>query len=295
MTVTRSLTPAQWEQYDRDGFLLLGRVSEDGELAALNARVDDLMQGRVQYGPGLLMQLDPSAGASGASEYGAYAQVNVEVAGQTVGFKGPSMAYRKIGEAQAGLEVDPLFAAFQSGPLFQDITARVYGAGTPIAIYRSMVMAKPSGDLGGGTPLPWHQDGGDWWALSEDPLCFVWTALSDATIANGAVQVVRGSHKLGLLSKRGHTLTPEGLAAVVEPAEAHGDVVDVELKAGEAFLCHNFTVHRSGINTTAGARRGFSANYVRASTRVLIPKPELAGPLGEPGTAFPDVVFAATA
>ena len=32
---------------------------------------------------------------------------------------------------------------------------------------------------------------------------------------------------------------------------------------------------------------GFSANYIDARTRVLDPKPALAGPLGEPGSAFP--------
>lgn len=93
-------------------------------------------------------------------------------------------------------------------------------------------MAKPSNDLGGGTPLPWHQDGGDWWALDRDPLVFVWTALTAASKENGAVQVVRGSHKMGLLSRRGHTLSSDDVAAV---CEAHPErVVDVELPAGHA-------------------------------------------------------------
>jgi hypothetical protein len=68
---------------------------------------------------------------------------------------------------------------------------------------------------GGGTPLPWHQDGGEHWALDRDPLMFVWIALTQvragvcfsrlccrsfppklahlwaqATRANGAVQVI---------------------------------------------------------------------------------------------------------
>ncbi len=86
--------------------------------------------------------------------------------------------------------------------IYRHICARVYGAHASIGIYRAMVMQKPPGDLGGGSPLPWHQDGGDWWCLDRDPLCFVWLALSKATASNGAVQVVRGSHRLGLLSAR---------------------------------------------------------------------------------------------
>ena len=194
-----------------------------------------------------------------------------------------SFCARRVGEAQAGLEVDPLFLAFMRKPLMRHVCARVYGAHAPIAVYRAMVMAKPASDLGGGTPLPWHQDGGDWWALDRDPLCFLWLALSRATEANGAVQVVRGSHKRGLLSRRGHTLGEGDVAAIV----GGGEVVDVVLQPGQAFLCHNWVVHRSGVNTTAEGRRGFSVNYIDARTRVCSPKPALAGPLGVAGEGFP--------
>ncbi len=32
------------------------------------------------------------------------------------------------------------------------------GAHAGVSVYRAMVMSKPENDLGGGTPLPWHQD-----------------------------------------------------------------------------------------------------------------------------------------
>jgi ectoine hydroxylase-related dioxygenase (phytanoyl-CoA dioxygenase family) len=177
-------------------------------------------------------------------------------------------------------------------PLFRAICARVYGAHAPIAVYRAMVMSKPAGELGGGTPLPWHQDGGNWWALDRDPLCFVWLALTEASAENGAVEVVRGSHKRGLLSQRGHTLSAELVERLVEGCAAE-DRVQVLLKPGQAFLCHNWTIHRSGTNVTGTARRGFSCNYIDARTRVLDPKPADAGDLGKAGEGFP-VVFEAS-
>ena len=288
------LTEAQWADYERDGFVVLRGLLPPPELAALNARLDDIMSGAVQYGDKLLMQLDPAtpaaapgAGGAGAvAEKDAYAAANVEVAGQTRGFKGASRAYRKVGEAECGLECDDRFLAAMRRPLLRRVCDRVYGAHAAISVYRAMVMSKPAGPDGGGSALPWHQDGGEWWALDRDPLCFLWVALSAATRANGAVQVVRGSHRRGLLSRRGHTLGAEDVARVVEA----GEVVDVELEPGDAFLCHNFTVHRSGTNSTEAARRGFSANFVDARTRVLDPKPELAGSLGTPGGSFP-IVF----
>lgn len=119
--------------------------------------------------------------------------------------------------------------------------------------------------------------------MDRDPLCFVWTALTPATRDNGAVQVVRGSHRHGILSHRGHTLTPEQVARLIAPE----DIVHMELAAGEAVLVHNWLIHQSGRNTTSSPRRGFSANYIDARTRVLSPKPPLAGPIGTAGQAFP--------
>jgi hypothetical protein len=246
------------------------------------------------------MQIDPSSlskggGGAAAAVDEAKAREMYSALGtehQTLGFKGPSLAYRKIGEAQAGLEVDPVYLSYMRKPLFRHICGRVYGAHAAIACYRAMVMSKPENDLGGGTPLPWHQDGGNWWALDRDPLCFVWLALTEASAENGAVEVVRGSHKRGLLSQRGHTLSAELVERLVEGCAAE-DRVQVLLKPGQAFLCHNWTIHRSGTNVTGTARRGFSCNYIDARTRVLDPKPADAGDLGKAGEGFP-VVFEAS-
>ena len=46
-------------------------------------------------------------------------------------------------------------------------------------------------------------------------------------------------------------------------------VIDLEAEAGEAILLHNFLLHRSGINSTASARRAFSVTYMDAKTRTL--------------------------
>lgn len=276
------LTDSEWSSFERDGFVVINAATA-ATISALNARLDDIMDGVVRY-DSLLMQLDPnSGGGTAVASESDYSRANTAVAGQTVGFKGASRAYRKVGEAHAGLECDDLFRSFMCSPLFKHICARVYGAHAGISIYRAMVMAKPSGDLGGGTLLPWHQDGGDWWSLDRDPLCFVWLALSPATAANGAVQVVRGSHKLGILSARGHTLSD----ADVERLCNGPDVVTVELEPGQAFLCHNWTVHRSGVNTTGAPRRGFSANFIDARTRVTDPRLPGAGSIGETGKTFP--------
>ncbi len=235
------LTDDQWRQYAEDGYLFLGKVLGDGELSALQARIDDVMLGRVRY-EGMMMQLDLG---------GEYANT----APQTVGFKGPTLDYRKIEQ----LEKDPLFLEYMRKPLFRDICARAYGAHCSIACYRAMFMNKPARK---GTVLPYHQDGGGIWGLDRDPLVTVWTALDPATVANGCVKVIPGTHKLGLLSEFGHTLSEEHLAKHC-PEDR---VLHVELAPGEAALLHNWLVHGSDVNSTDAPRRGFSVCYMDART-----------------------------
>ena len=236
------LTQEQWWQYHEQGYLHLGKLLDDAQLKQLQQRIDDIMLGKVAYEK-MFMQLDAG---------GAYENLNF----QESGYKGPRLDYRKIED----LERDPLFLAFMQQPIFREICDYHYGAHAAISVFRSMFMNKPAQK---GTLLPWHQDGGDGWGLDRDPLATLWTALDPATIANGCVQVIPGSHKLGLLSKRGHTLSPEH----VEQYCPENKIVYLELKAGEAVLLHNWLVHRSDVNKTDIPRRAFSVCYMDARTR----------------------------
>ena len=97
---------------------------------------------------------------------------------QSVGFKGATRAYRKIGECSAGLENDDVFREAICLDTYKEACRRIYGGHAEISIYRAMVFNKPAKQ---GTNLPWHQDGGDWWGLDRDPQIFVWTAIDPAT------------------------------------------------------------------------------------------------------------------
>ena len=272
------LSESEWVEFRRNGFLKLGRTMSPGELRALRERIDAIQMGEVRYEDYLMMQLDPGAEST-------YDQQATD-GGQTVGWKGPTRSYRKIGEVGSGLEVDPLFFAFLSKPLFRSICEVIYGRHTSVSIYRATCFNKPNET--GGSELPWHQDGGGHWALDRDPQVFVWTALDKATRDNGAVQVIPQSHKLGLLSERGHTLGPEAIEEVVN--RSRHPVVFLEAEPGESWLVHNYLVHRSGLNSTDKPRMGLTVNYTDARTRVLDPKPACAGALGVPGETF-RVVF----
>jgi hypothetical protein len=240
----RMLTDAMWKRYEEDGFLMLGQVLTPDDLKALQDQIDAIMLGtaEVEYDR-LLMQLDSTTGA--------YA----DAPEQSMGHKGSTLAYRKI----QNLEHDRLFGDYMQRPLFRDICARTYGPETPISCFRAMFMNKPSNQ---GTKLPWHQDA--WVDLDRQPLITVWTALDPATKANGCVEVIRGSHRQGLINPE----HPSGFLTE-EQAEAHcrpEKVEYLELDPGEAVLLHNWLLHSSDVNRTMIPRRAFSVCYMDGNT-----------------------------
>jgi phytanoyl-CoA hydroxylase len=238
------ISDKQWQSYDQAGYLRLGKLLAESELSALRNRIDDIMLGNANLPyDRLLMQLD--------SDTGKY-----EDAGQqSRGHKGASLGYRKIQD----LEFDELFLTYMQRPIFKEICDHVYGHTTPIAAFRAMFMNKPARK---GTFLPWHQD--RWSSLDRDPLITTWTALDPATIANGCVQIVPGTHKMGLInpSHGSGFLTPEQAKEIAMPDK----IVHLELDAGESVLMHNWLLHGSDVNRTDIPRRAFSVCYMDGRT-----------------------------
>lgn len=235
------LNETEWGDFARDGFLPLGEVLSGAQVEALCARADDLALGRV-VNPAIEMQLDTG---------GAYE----ELPGAVRAFAEGTLRYRKI----QGLQADEVFAPLVRHPLFAEVCGRLYGAHAPVSIFRAMVMNKPAGQ---GTHLPWHQDGGDVWKLDRDPLVTIWVALDPATRENGCLEVVPGTHRLGLLSAHGSTVAPDEVARHC-PAER---VRAIEVASGHALLLHNWLIHRSGINPSPIPRRAFTACYMDGRT-----------------------------
>lgn len=258
----------QWAQYFRDGFIRLGQVLEPEELAGLQGRIDDIMMGRadVDY-ESMMMQLDSETGRYG------------DAGKQSKGHKGATLNYRKIEQ----LEFDPLFLSYMQKPVFREVCARVYGGHIPISSYRAMFMNKPANR---GTFLPWHQD--RWNNLDRDPLITVWTALDPATVENGCVQVIRGSHRWGVInpSHPGGFLETEQAERFVRKEE----VIYCEMKPGEAMLLHNWLLHSSDRNSSAISRRAFSVCYMDARTRMLPEGNEVGSRIFGPGALSPDTL-----
>lgn len=102
----------------------------------------------------------------------------------------------------------------------------------------------------------WHQDYGYWYengVLFPD-LCSVFIAVDAATVENGCLQVIKGSHKLGRIN---HVLTGEQAGADldrVEEIRKRLELVYVELDRGDAVFFHSNLLHRSDRNNSENPR-----------------------------------------
>jgi non-heme Fe2+,alpha-ketoglutarate-dependent halogenase len=117
--------------------------------------------------------------------------------------------------------------------------------------------------------VSWHQDA-TYWGLSEPTVLTAWVAITDATVDNGAMRMVPGSHgeQLGHRDTFApHNLLSRGQEIAVAVDEARG--VDVVLDAGEMSLHHVRMVHGSPANHSGDRRIGFAIRYIPTSVRQL--------------------------
>ena len=124
---------------------------------------------------------------------------------------------------------------------------------------RAMVMNKPASSQ---SVVPWHQDISKDWAMSRPPAFTIWTALDPATVDNGCLRVVVGSHQKDKIGT-GHNLSEVDLETFVE----QGEVEYIELAPGESIIFHNALLHGSGPNATDRSRLAMTICLMDAATQ----------------------------
>jgi len=161
-------------------------------------------------------------------------------------------------------------------PLHQDLVYRMATHRRVVAIVEEILgprfccwsahlFCKLPGDP---TSQPWHQDAG-FWPLSESRALTLWLAFDDVDESNAAVSFVEGSHRLGRLpwqptSAARHLLTQE-----IPDVDLLGARVPSRLRAGEASVHCDLTVHGSPGNTSQRRRAGLALRFVATDATCL--------------------------
>lgn len=221
---TSELTPSQYTDYLRDGFLVIRQLAEPAQVQAMRA-----------------VALQQLAAQQGPIEYEA-----------DVAY--PGAPARR--DAQGGDTVRRLLQAYDREPIFAD-WARNEAATSIVKqllncddlrltrSHHNCVMTKHPGYS---SATLWHQDL-RYWSFEKPELINTWLALGDETAENGCMWLIPGSHRLGVTPERldsAKFLRPELAAneALIEHAQA------ATLHPGDVLFFHAGVFHAAGRNQT---------------------------------------------
>ncbi len=159
-------------------------------------------------------------------------------------------------------KISGVMRKYLATPTIVQVLAEVVGPN--VKCMQSMLFIKPSGKPG----QAWHQDE-DFIPTRDRSLIGGWIAMDDATIENGCLWIIPGSHKHGVLwplevqKDKRFDCTDESQGFPFTDADA----IPVEVKAGSIVFFNGYTLHRSFPNrATTGYRRVLVNHYMNASS-----------------------------
>lgn len=164
---------------------------------------------------------------------------------------------------------DDDLAALATDARLGEIAAALLGADS-VRLWQDQLLYKPPGGPAE-TTIGWHQDWASWQPVaSHDAFVTAWVAFDDVDDANGAMQMIPGSHTWGLVPGGSNffgTDRDAQLAALGdrEPAEPRSIV----LSAGQVSFHHPLTFHGSGPNTSDRMRRSLAIHLVDGSVSAV--------------------------
>jgi ectoine hydroxylase-related dioxygenase (phytanoyl-CoA dioxygenase family) len=116
--------------------------------------------------------------------------------------------------------------------------------------------------------VAWHQDYSYWTRAAPPRHATCNILLDDATLENGCLHFVPGSHRWGLLPKLQLLKDMEAIKEILTPEQrAQFKPEPMILKAGECTFHHSHTMHGSYGNKSDGPRRAIVLNFMHPETR----------------------------
>lgn len=161
-------------------------------------------------------------------------------------------------------KLSDIILKYLAHPAIVDVLTQVIGPN--VKCMQSMLFIKSGGKPG----QAWHQDE-DFIPTRDRSLTGAWIALDDATVDNGCLWVIPGSHKHGILWPMEVQNDPRFDCA----AESGGfpykdrDAVPVEIPAGSIVFFNGYLLHRSLPNYTENRFRRALVNHYMSAESLL--------------------------
>ena len=190
----------------------------------------------------------------------------------------------KLGETprmtyfQGAWRVDEKFREIVFSPRLTTPLCQLLGT-EAVRFFHDQVFYKPAHH---GGIVAWHQDYSYWTRTTPAGHITCFLCLDDATLENGCLHVIPGSHKWDLLPKvdliGGAAETMESIKSVLTPQQlSEFKPTPIFLKAGECSFHHCLTLHGSYPNHSDRPRRSVVLNYMKPDTRSASAQPIMPG------------------
>ncbi len=184
-------------------------------------------------------------------------------------------------------KISPLMRAQLAHPAIVRVLTQIIGP--DVKCMQSMLFIKSAGKPG----QAWHQDE-DFIPTRDRSLTGAWLALDDATVENGCLWVLPGSHRYGVLWPLEQQDDPRFDCT----DESQGfpwrdrDAVPVEVRAGSIVFFNGYLLHRSLPNRArSGHRRALVNHYMSAQS--LLPWMQFAEGTHAATADYRDIVMVA--
>lgn len=217
-----------------DGYFVVDSIVDYDRCGELAARLHEYASGERRPAAAMVLQQEPVVARTGDHRPG-----GVDV--------------RKID----GLYNDELFRQLIENELIASQLQPLLGP--DLRLYRATALMKPPA-VGSAKGL--HQDA-PYWPIEPMSMWSCWVALDDATLGNGCLVVLPGSHLGGPLP---HHETQDDFV-IDEGTVDESTLVPVPVPRGSALCFHSLLVHGSAANTSEVPRRAVTISYMGAAHR----------------------------
>ena len=239
-----SLTPSQKMQYDQDGFLLVEELLTEAEIELLRLRAEAIGDGKLTHVPQEWLREEPA------------------ISGEQEG--GPS-GLDRLRKLEFLAWYDDVYLALAKHPKIVAVVESLLGTRDLKLLADEMFMKPPVH----GSAKEYHQDATSWPWLVPQTWVTAWVALDDVTLENGALQMVVGSHKLGMV--------PAECVEKLDTDDVLAQEVTVPVKAGGCIFLHSLSLHATAANETRLRRRAHAMRYIPCASKCLINLDEMPG------------------